>query len=177
MDLTLLRHPPPDVAPGTCYGATDLPLRRFWQARAAALAVSLPRARCVVASPLGRCRALAARIALLRGLPLRVDPRWREMDFGAWEGRPWNAIPRAELDAWAADFHTFADHGGESVAALERRVRAALAATPAGALVVTHAGCIKAALAIRGQGDGWAAQPGFGEPIPLAPPPRRPAVG
>jgi alpha-ribazole phosphatase len=116
----------------------------------------------VIASPLTRCRKLAAAIAAARGLPLKIDPRWREMSFGAWEGTAWDAIPRDALDAWAANFRHYADHGGESVFLLESRVRAALADTPEDALVVTHHGCIKAALAIRGQGAGWDSQTDFG---------------
>ena len=49
------------------------------------------------------------------------------MDFGRWEGLPWSAVPRAELDAWAADLMHARPHGGESVAMLLARTRRALA--------------------------------------------------
>ena len=86
------------------------------------------------------------------------------MDFGAWEGRPWDAIARAELDAWAADFMDARPHGGESVAMLAARTAAAIAAGRAAGgrtVVVTHAGPIRAAL-----GD-WDRAIGYGEAIEL----------
>ena len=89
------------------------------------------------------------------------------MDFGSWEGIAWSDIPRHELDGWAEDFHHFAGHGGESVAMLETRVRLALDATPENALVVTHAGCIKAACAIFGVEKGWETDVPFGGMVTL----------
>ena len=95
------------------------------------------------------------------------------MDFGAWEGRPWNAIPRAELDAWAADLLHARPHGGESVAMLARPhpPRARRAAAAAGdTLAVTHAGPIRAALfATGGDAAAWQRAIGFGETIALDP--------
>ena len=81
---------------------------------------------------------------------LRFDPRLAEIDFGAWEGRPWDAIPRADqIDAWAADVGGYAPPGGES----PRPVAGARARIPSTALpdrdtvVVTHAGVIRSLLA------------------------------
>ena len=141
---------------------TDLDVADGFEAEAEAVLAALPEIRCVLSSPLRRCRLLAERIALHAGLDLVVESYWQEMDFGRWERRPWDAIPRCELDAWAADFMGYAGHGGESVAQLADRVAAGLAAAPEGALVVTHMGCIKAALAARGKGDGWDAKLPFG---------------
>lgn len=173
MALTLLRHSTPEMAKGVCYGATELALAASFVQEAAAIVRDLPRPARIVTSPLSRCRRLADHLGALFDLPVQVDPRWREMDFGSWEGQAWDAIPRAALDGWAADFLHFAGHGGESVARLEARVRAALRDTPDGALVVTHAGCIKAACAIRNAREGWDTQPAFGEAVQLpdAPPP------
>ena len=85
---------------------------------------ALPRADRLVSSPLERCRRLAERIGAARGLVPVVDERLREFDFGTWEGVPWESIPRAELDAWAADFLHARPHGGESVQMLHERVAA-----------------------------------------------------
>ncbi|MFD1341414.1 histidine phosphatase family protein, partial [Litorisediminicola beolgyonensis] len=163
MGVTLLRHTTPEVAAGTCYGRTDLALPQGFEAEADAALARLARPSEVISSPLTRCRRLAERAAARFGVRLRLVPGWIEMDFGRWEGRAWDAIPRAELDAWAADFHGFAGHGGESVAELAARISGALAAAPDAALVVTHAGCIKAALVAAGDPAGWDARPGFGE--------------
>jgi alpha-ribazole phosphatase len=168
MGVILLRHTTPKVEHGVCYGMTDLALAESFEAEAAEIVRQATRPVRIVTSPLGRCRRLADRMGAVFGLEPQVDPRWREMDFGTWEGVDWSAIPRHELDGWAAAFHDYNGHGGESVAQLEARVRAALTSLPEGALVVTHAGCIKAACAIRGQPPGWEARPRFGEAVQLA---------
>ena len=118
---------------------------------------ALPPVARVVTSPRRRCRLLAEAIAAARGLELGEDARLAEMDFGAWEGRRWDALPRAELDAWAADFEGARPHGGESVAMLAARVGAALAAAePADppVLWVTHSGVVRAACALAGVAGG-----------------------
>lgn len=107
----------------------------------------------------------------------RLDPNWREMDFGSWEGRAWNALPRSELDAWAADFMYARPHGGETVAKLLFRVRRGLAryrSLPGRTLIITHAGPIRAALVATGAGPlAWQRSIGFGEFVEL-PTPRQP---
>ncbi|MCC1493454.1 alpha-ribazole phosphatase family protein [Cognatishimia sp. F0-27] len=162
MALSLLRHTTPEVAKGVCYGVTDLPLAASFEAEAQRVCDALPEVRCIVASPLQRCRQLAERIAAHASLKLYLSRDWQEMDFGSWEGLRWSAIPRHEIDAWAADFMGYRGHGGESVSQLSERIARALKATPEDALVVTHAGCIKAALALTGDPEGWNARPTFG---------------
>lgn len=143
MQLLLIRHPPPAVAHGICYGATDLPLAGDPASHAAILAPLLPADVPLYSSPLQRCQQLAER---LRPAPI-VDERLREMDFGAWEMQPWENIDRAALDAWAIDPLGFAPPGGESAAALEKRVLDFLADLAAAkiesAALVTHAGVMK----------------------------------
>ncbi len=127
--LWLVRHPTPDVAPGVCYGQWDVPaLTAATMAAAARLHARLPRGARVVTSPAVRSRALAATLQALRPtMPQpQVDARLAELDFGAWEGQPWSAIPVSALDVWCADFVHHRPGGGESVAALLQRVRCAL---------------------------------------------------
>ena len=161
MALILVRHTTPDVAPGTCYGRSDLPLADNFLAEAAAvrgkLAALNPRGP-ILTSPLTRCLRLAALLG-----SAQIHDAFIEMDFGRWEGQPWDAIPRTELDAWAADFLAACPHGGESVAQLRDRVAAGLAQLDPGTVVVTHAGVIKAAAAIFGHPEGWDIRPAFGE--------------
>lgn len=95
-----------------CYGRLDVAAREV-AATARRLRDELPTHLPDLplwTSPLRRCRELAA---ALHPAP-REDGRLMEMDFGAWEGLAWDAIPRAELDAWAADVAGFAPPGGES---------------------------------------------------------------
>lgn len=168
--MILLRHTRPAVADGVCYGRTDLALADDFEAALAAILAGLPPVVAVVTSPLSRCRRLAAGIAAARGIGLAEDPRLVEMDFGSWEGLPWAALPRDELDAWSANFHHARPHGGESVAMLADRVAAALAEVPVGpapTLWVAHAGVARAAAALTGAAGGWDTRLGFGRWLDL----------
>ena len=92
------------------------------------------------------------------------------MDFGAWEGVPWDDIPRSELDAWAADFLHARPHGGESVRMLYERARAAVTdyrQTGLSHIVVTHAGVIKAVRAEDRYPNAWKSNVEFGGTVHL----------
>ena len=170
MRLILVRHTRPLVADGVCYGVTDLDLAPTFDDEAARVVETLPPAERLVTSPLGRCRRLAERVGAAKSLVPVVDPRLREMDFGAWEGVPWSAIPRAELDAWAADFLHARPHGGESVHMLYERSRSAVAdyrATGLSHIVVTHAGVIKAVRAEDRCPNAWKSNVEFGRTVRL----------
>jgi alpha-ribazole phosphatase len=163
MGVILLRHTKPAGAQGLCYGRSDLAVGPCFAAHAAKIAQALPQATRIVTSPLARCAQLAQYIATARALPLTIDPRLTEMDFGAWEGMPWSDISRAELDAWAADLLHARPHGGESVAELRDRALPALRdhAAP-DTLVVTHHGVIKCARwLVMGEGA-WQSDLKFG---------------
>lgn len=150
MILHLVRHPRPQVRAGVCYGRLDIPAKNA-RAAATALRNHLPPGLPVWSSPLRRCRALARH---LHPAP-RLDPRLAEMHFGAWEGQPWDAIPRTELDAWAADLLDYAPPGGESPRQLQARALDFVAglhglALPE-AVLVTHAGVIRSLIAAQHQ--------------------------
>ena len=165
MSVILLRHTRPVGADGLCYGRTDLDLAAGFEGEVARLASELPAVGRILTSPLSRCRRLAEALAAARGLTVEVEETLIEMDFGRWENTPWEAIPRAELDAWAADFTGARPHGGESVADLAVRVRRALERATSGsrpALAVTHAGIIKAARVATGEADAWQSETAFG---------------
>ncbi|MEL7029572.1 MAG: alpha-ribazole phosphatase family protein [Pseudomonadota bacterium] len=154
MGLTLVRHTTPDIAPGVCYGRTDLDVTSQFPEEAAAVAAALPSFRRIVTSPLSRCRKLANFLSLRCDVPFREASGLIEMDFGRWERRAWADIPRAELDAWAADFLHARPHGGESVSMLRARVHETLSdigaewqRTGEPTLIITHSGVIRTALA------------------------------
>ncbi|MEW6763630.1 MAG: histidine phosphatase family protein [Pseudomonadota bacterium] len=155
MELVLVRHPQPDVAPGICYGRSDIAAS---PSAIAAVAqglheAGLPGDLPVFASPLRRCAELADRL----GVPVTYDARLAEMDFGAWEMQPWDAIPRAEIDAWSADLLHYRPGGGESVSDVARRVAAfsdALRqANHPRALLVCHAGSMRLLAALHAGGS------------------------
>ena len=138
------------VDPGICYGALDVGADlACTQAAASALAPHLPYGILVHCSPLQRCVQLAQALRLLRtDIEIRLDPRIAEMDFGSWEGRRWDAIGQAALDAWTADFANHRPGGGEPVSRFIQRVSAAFSeARKSGgdATWITHAGVIRAA--------------------------------
>jgi len=153
--LWLQRHAPVVAQPGLCYGATDLEAHAdATQAAARRIAPLLPADVQLCSSPLRRCAALAEAIATLRpDLSVRRDARLAEMDFGAWEGRPWADIPREDFDAWTADFVDLrAGTRGESVRAFMSRVAEAhdeWLAQPRDTLWVTHAGVLRAVSLLR----------------------------
>jgi alpha-ribazole phosphatase len=167
LGMIFLRHPAAAVAPGICYGRLDLAPGREAEAEIARALALLPPVAVLRTGPSRRCRALAERIAARDGVAAVVDDRLQELDFGAWEGRGWDAIDRAESDAWAADPWTVAPPGGETFAALTARVAAALDDTAPGAApgaaIVTHAGVIRAARMML-TGESFAAV--FAAPVP-----------
>lgn len=170
MATVMIRHTRPQVADGVCYGQTDLDVAEDFIAAADAIIAALPRPATIVTSPLRRCAKLAERIGAAFDLDVTADTRLMEMDFGRWETRAWADIPRTELDDWARDFYQARPHGGESVAQLDARVKAAiadLAAAPSPTLMVTHAGVIRAALATGREAEDFQTQIEFGGMIRL----------
>lgn len=150
MRLYLVRHPRPELAPGICYGASEVPCSDASFAQAATLLrPSLPYGLPVFTSPLQRCERFAQVLCgLAPSMSYQVEERLREMDFGAWEGRAWADIAQTELSAWADDFaHYRCGHSGESTAQVVTRVAAALmeqARMQQDAVWITHAGVIRA---------------------------------
>jgi broad specificity phosphatase PhoE len=132
--LLTIRHGETEFARDRRFaGARDVPLtphgRRQCEAVARALAGSTVGA--VYASPLGRARDSASLIAAPHRVEVRVEPAFREMAFGEWEGLTRAEVaarfPR-EAQAWAATPHLVQPPGGEGLAEVAGRVAAGLAA-------------------------------------------------
>ncbi len=151
MRLWLIRHTPVNLPEGYCYGRADLELSPEWRSHFAAARAKLPnpaRERAVVySSPLRRCLDLASSLSD----QVLTDERLLELDFGSWELRRWEDIPRAELDAWTRDVFRAAPPGGESLRSLHERcgefLEELLAGPRAMAVIVTHGGVIRSLLA------------------------------
>lgn len=79
----------------------------------------------IISSPLDRCRESAEALADQLKLPLTVDERWIEIDFGEWENRPVSEVLRHHADdarrLWD-DPLNFCAPGGEPVPVLQQRV-------------------------------------------------------
>jgi broad specificity phosphatase PhoE len=159
--LHLVRHGrTASNARGLLLGRADPPIDPAGIEQAAALASFVGPVARVVSSPLQRCMATAAVIADAAGVEVEVDERWIELDYGELDGRPITDVPAATWAAWRADID-WRPPGGETLAELGERVRAACAALAADAgdgggdvVVVSHVSPIKAAVAwALGAGD------------------------
>jgi broad specificity phosphatase PhoE len=134
---------------GLLLGRADPPLDELGIVQARALADAVGPVDRIVSSPLLRARQTAEAF----GLPVDIDDRWIELDYGDFDGRPIAEIPAETWARWRAD-PDFAPPGGESLATLRRRVDGACDAIRAAAaeetvVVVTHVSPVKASV-------GWA---------------------
>lgn len=169
--FTIWRHPKPRGTAGRCIGGrTDLPVdprkakRLAHRIRAHARHHGLPRE--VVTSPLARAAAVG-RWLKRWGFRWRIDAALAEMNFGAWDGKAWSAVPPVAFDRWMANFCGFDFDGGESVAALLAR---AAAWQPSCVLAVGHGGWITArswAGRAAPTPETWPLPPGYGRPISI----------
>lgn len=135
-------------ASGRLLGRLDPPLDPTGERQAATLAEAVGPVDRVVSSPLLRTRQTAEAF----GLPVEVDERWIELDYGALDGTPLGEVPADLWQRWRRDAD-FAPPGGESLAELGVRVRGALddLATASGpgsgtTVIVTHVSPVKAAV-------------------------------
>lgn len=143
--LHLLRHGAPET-PGLLMGRTDGVPTAEGIAACVAQAGDLG-AEQLIASDLRRSRDAGGAVATATGLPLTIDPRWRELDFGAWDGKPSSAVDPGALGRFWDDPDANPPPGGERWSAFVARISAAIAdLTPVPTLVVTHGGAMRAAL-------------------------------
>jgi alpha-ribazole phosphatase len=145
--LHLLRHGAPET-PGLMMGRTDgLP-------SAGGIAACLQQGADVgfevlVSSDLARCRLAGEALAEQAGCSLVVDPRWRELNFGDWDGKASSEVDPAALGCFWEDPDGSPPPNGERWSALTGRVLAAVNALSSNdSLVVTHGGAMRAALAV-----------------------------
>lgn len=142
----LLRHGPP-IRPGLLLGHTDdsalVPDCPEIAARTGALRITA-----VVSSDLVRAAAQAGHLATRFGVALTLDPRWRELCFGLWDGLPAEVVDQPELARFWDDPDASPPPQGERWADLRERVGRALDEIGPDTLVVTHAGAMRAAVSV-----------------------------
>ncbi|GAA0456857.1 bifunctional RNase H/acid phosphatase [Streptomyces olivaceiscleroticus] len=155
--FVLLRHGETPLTPEKRFSGSggsdpELSAAGRLQAREAAAALAVRgTVQAIVSSPLRRCRETAETIAARLGLDVRIEDGLRETDFGAWEGLTFSEVRErhpADLNAWLASDKAEPTGGGESFAAVARRVeltRDKLRARYAGktVLLVTHVTPVK----------------------------------
>jgi probable phosphoglycerate mutase len=141
---------------GLVLGRADPELTEEGHRQAAGLAAALSGepVKAILTSPLVRARQTAETIGAACGLPVAVDERLLEIDWGTWEGRPAGSLAVADVDRWRVDSpepreaHPVAPEG-ESLDSLARRVESFCVETLDEGLVVavSHVSPIKAAAA------------------------------
>ncbi len=165
-DLVVVRHGRTAAnARGLLLGRLDVPLDDVGRAQAQQVAGAVlahaERTRtpvaAVVSSPLERTRQTAEAF----GLPVRVDERLIELDYGALDGTPLTDVPPQVWAEWQADPGFLPPGCSESIAAVQERVEracedwAAVARLEGVVVLVTHVSPLKASV-------GWAMGIGTG---------------
>ncbi len=141
MKHIFIRHPPLLDMQGICYGALDAQIADTVVLQYAyKLKEELPLLP-VISSPLQRCFAIAQAI----DINAKQDARLIEMNFGDWQGQPWDSIDRFALDAWAKEVTKFRAPNGENFIDVITRLSAFLHQLEVPHILVTHAGVIRAA--------------------------------
>lgn len=125
---------------GRYQGHTDPPLSPVGQGQARRLArlCACFRIHTVFSSDLRRAMDTTVPLAAAHALPVRTDPRLRELDFGVWDGQRAEDVIASDpaiWEAWFADPITLSPPGGETAEVLWDRFHAAL-----GQIVEEHHG-------------------------------------
>lgn len=145
MQIDLLRHGELQGEKVYC-GITDRKLTDYgWQQMREACQNQTHWQK-IISSPLSRCALFAKYLSQHTGLPLQLDARWQEMNFGEWDGR--SALDIMERDEvrltqfWRNPLTVTPPHG-ESLLEVKNRVLQAwqdLLDNKESALVITHGG-------------------------------------
>ena len=101
-------------------GSTNLPLTELGKEQAKALAEKMKDKNIdiIIASPMTRAMQTAGAVSLATGIPVMMDERLREHDYGAFEG-----VDRSKEEYWAQKYQFAAKFPkGESVLQLAQRV-------------------------------------------------------
>lgn len=149
--VDLLRHG--ETSGGAVYrGVGDDPLTPAGRAQMSAALADGGGWDAVVTSPLRRCAEFARAVAEQHDIPLTIDARLREMDFGAWEGRSAEQIMRDDpqcLTRFWQDPWRHPPPGAESLVRVRARVLEVwgeLVARGQSLLVISHGGPLRVIL-------------------------------
>jgi len=160
MDLLLVRHGRTTAnAKGLLLGHANPPLDELGRQQAARLGEALRSGRFgnvtrVISSPLARTTETASHL----GLPVEIDDRFIELNYGEFDEVPLADVPAATWAEWRSNIH-FRPPGGETLAELGIRVRSACESlmvpdrAPGLTVVVSHVSPIKAGAAWALGGD------------------------
>lgn len=152
MELTFIRHTAVRVDRKLCYGKSDVALADSFPDELQAIMRALDGVPCdaFFCSPLSRCRRLAEEV-VAEGREIEFDERLVELDFGDWEMAEWDSIYGSPTGrAWFNDYVNVRCPNGEAftdqIARMNSFLDSLRTTDHRHALVVTHAGCVRAAL-------------------------------
>ena len=118
MEIYLIRHTTPLIEKGICYGFSDIPVANTFLLEAEKVLSQIPtRFDKVYSSPLQRCKQLAQVISD----DITFDNRLKELNFGSWELKKWDEIPKNEIQPWYDDWVHASTLNGESYQDLQNR--------------------------------------------------------
>ena len=146
--LILVRHGRTAINVGNkLQGRIDHPLDEVGRQQAIEIASVLKNIDRVISSPLIRAKQTADAF----GLPVEVDPRFIELDYGDFDGVLQKDVPAPTWSEWRRN-NNFRPPNGETLVELDLRVREALSeliyeARLKNVVVVSHVSPIKAAIA------------------------------
>jgi len=149
MDIILVRHGETEWNKlGLCQGISDICLSSLGKKQAELLATSLKddEIQYIYSSNLKRAYETAKTIAKFHDTEVRIDPGFREMDQGIFEGVPFLELRETRGDllrSWRADPENFRIPNGETLTEVQQRAYMSVdtvikAHSPSTVLIVTH---------------------------------------
>jgi alpha-ribazole phosphatase len=131
LEIYFVRHTSVGVSKAVCYGKSDVELSEnfvyekatVWDKLYQSGAFSQAESPHFYSSPLQRCHLLAQHIQSQHkaDLPIALDARIQEMDFGDWEMQKWDNLPIDSFQAWMNAFVNTPVPNGENFMALYNR--------------------------------------------------------
>lgn len=152
--IDLLRHGE-TMGGSRFYGKTDIPISPHGLTQMWATTQKLsPHWDCIISSPLRRCADFAHKLGQRYTIPVLLDNRIKEFNFGIWEGLTAAEIMETDADALTRFWESpliYPPENGEYLLNFQARVLLAwheTTKTYAGkkVLLVTHSGVIRAIL-------------------------------
>jgi len=129
VELYLVRHPETTAPKGLCYGRTDYPLKYSVEETGKKTMADLPDSfDHMVVSPAPRAQKLANYLlsdyqqTFPANKEYETDKRITEMDFGDWEDKYWDDLPKKDTMPWMKDFVNRRTPNGEAFTDLIARV-------------------------------------------------------
>lgn len=143
MEIHLIRHSPVNLASGICYGQSDVDLKTDYLSIFQSIELDTDYDS-IFSSPLQRCTLMADFFQPY----YKTDDRLMEMNFGDWELKKWDEIPKDEIHPWYQNFIETPAKNGESLLDLKKRVdefidEISVQNTDDKILIFTHAGVIR----------------------------------